>query len=659
MKKRFLSLALTLALCLGLAAPALAADGDFSIMDGVLYSYDGDGGDVTIPDGVTSIRNYAFSGCTGLTSVTIPGSVTSIGEYAFSVCTGLTSVTIPDSVTNIGMYAFIGSGLTSVTIPGSVTSFGTYAFFECTSLTSVTILDGVTSIDDGAFSDCTSLTSVTIPGSVTSINEYAFRNCTSLTDVYYGGSEAQWKAIKIVDYYNEELTGAKIHYNNPMPEAPVSVEEYIYNTPDPGDNVELDTERLDKVTDASSATAAVKAQVTSMTNDQKQSATGADLATLYAETAVAKAASKAVSGGEVIISTASVADLQAKAKQTSEAVETALVNGGVTTARYLANTVTLTTDETGEVTIKIDPDILTTEVDKIRVETPTYALTVKTEDLKADLTEIMTITTQDVGTGFGPGNTNKKVTVSVKLPKGKTTNPVTLSLPSGDGDKTYKAVVNTEGRATSSKYNPATTTMDGKVSTSGNYTVQTNQKDFTDIGNKSAEMQKAIRYLSSKGIISGTSATTFSPDKSISRAEIATLLVQALGKMDNSAVPSFTDVTTGNWFYHQAASSQKHGLISGFEDKTFRGNNVITKEQIVTVAGNVLVKEMGYRSPSSPSTYLSKYTDDVVQWAQPMVSLATRENLVVYRTDGTFKGANNMTRGDAAIIVYRLFQRIW
>ena len=64
---------------------------------------------VVIEDGVTSIGEYAFSGCRSLTDITIPGSVTSIGDSAFRNCTGLTSVTIPDSVTSIGDCAFSGT----------------------------------------------------------------------------------------------------------------------------------------------------------------------------------------------------------------------------------------------------------------------------------------------------------------------------------------------------------------------------------------------------------------------------------------------------------------------------------------------------------------------------------------------------------------------
>ena len=144
---------------------------------------------VTIPNSVTSIGSFAFSGCDGLTSVTIPNSVTSIGDDAFSGCDGLTSVTIPNSVTSIGNYAFYAcSRLTNITIPNSVTTIGYNVFCACRGLTSVTIPNSVTTIESGAFDYCTGLTSVTIPNSVTTIGEYAFSGCTGLTSVTIGNS---------------------------------------------------------------------------------------------------------------------------------------------------------------------------------------------------------------------------------------------------------------------------------------------------------------------------------------------------------------------------------------------------------------------------------------------------------------------------------------
>ena len=228
----------------------------YSSLDGALFDKNqttlikypgGKSGTYTIPDGVTSIGNNAFSGCTYLTNVTIPDSVTSIGlsglysctsltnitvdpanpsyssldgvlfnknqtlliQYpsskpgayiipdgvtsigfnAFSDCTFLTSVTIPDGVTSISPYAFRNcTSLTSVTIPDGVTLIGSSAFQGCTSLTSVTIPDGVTHIGNSAFQGCTSLTSVTIPDGVTRIGHRAFESCTSLTSVYCCGT---------------------------------------------------------------------------------------------------------------------------------------------------------------------------------------------------------------------------------------------------------------------------------------------------------------------------------------------------------------------------------------------------------------------------------------------------------------------------------------
>jgi len=124
---------------------------------------------VTIPDSVTNVGDYAFSGCSSLTTVTIPNSVTSIGDGAFQLCANLTSVTIPNSVTSLGGFAFFLSGITSVTIPNSVISIGDYEFESCYSLTTVTIPNSVTNIGCDAFADCSSLTSVYFQGDAPSL----------------------------------------------------------------------------------------------------------------------------------------------------------------------------------------------------------------------------------------------------------------------------------------------------------------------------------------------------------------------------------------------------------------------------------------------------------------------------------------------------------
>lgn len=202
---------------------------------------------IKIPKSVTKIGSNAFSGCNHISAVyisdltawckikfehyysnplgydthlyingkkvtklEIPNGVTSIGEWAFAGYSGLNSVTIPNSVKSIGEYAFSGcNGLTSINIPNSVTGIERFTFAYCNNLSTVTVENGVNYIDNYAFAGCRGLTSITIPESVTGIGDGIFQDCSNLKDVYCHAEE-----VPSTDYYsfhNFPLSQATLH----------------------------------------------------------------------------------------------------------------------------------------------------------------------------------------------------------------------------------------------------------------------------------------------------------------------------------------------------------------------------------------------------------------------------------------------------------------
>jgi len=179
----------------------------YSSVDGVLFNKDRTvlvkypegrrATDYTIPEGVASIENFAFSNCINLVSINIPSSVTYVGYAPFGDCSNLESIIVNNRNSTYSSVDGVlfdnksmmlvkypeGKYILNYIIPENIIIIDDFAFYRCTDLTNITIPSSVTFIGNGAFSTCTSLTSVTIPSSVTYIGFYSFYKCNNLRTV--------------------------------------------------------------------------------------------------------------------------------------------------------------------------------------------------------------------------------------------------------------------------------------------------------------------------------------------------------------------------------------------------------------------------------------------------------------------------------------------
>lgn len=190
---------------------------------------------------IVSIGNECFKS-KSILSVDIPDSITIIGEYSFSGCVNLVKVDIPDSVTNMGMHTFYKCDrLTSVTIGSGIDSIEQETFYQCGNLISVLLGNSIKRIRNAAFSRCVNLENLVIPKTVSDIENNAFLDCDKLIQkdngVYYVDSwvvDANSNIIKAhikegtLGIANNALINCKNLLNAYIPDSVSSIGDYAF-----------------------------------------------------------------------------------------------------------------------------------------------------------------------------------------------------------------------------------------------------------------------------------------------------------------------------------------------------------------------------------------------------------------------------------------------
>ncbi|HZG75125.1 MAG TPA: S-layer homology domain-containing protein, partial [Paenibacillus sp.] len=165
---------------------------------------------------------------------------------------------------------------------------------------------------------------------------------------------------------------------------------------------------------------------------------------------------------------------------------------------------------------------------------------------------------------------------------------------------------------------PATfRTEDGRtvvtVKRNGNsvYVLLESKRSFADLSGHWAKAD--VELLASKLVLNGTGPNAFSPDRHVTRAEFASMLTRALGLTPNAQAAGFTDVTDGAWYEGAVGAAVAYGLVTGFEDGTFRPNDRVTREQMAVMLERALTFAGGTASAAAGDAFADQA--DIGAWA--------------------------------------------
>lgn len=179
---------------------------------------------------------------------------------------------------------------------------------------------------------------------------------------------------------------------------------------------------------------------------------------------------------------------------------------------------------------------------------------------------------------------------------------------------------------------------------------------FADMKGHWAESQ--VSDMASRLIVDGVSDTTFEPERPITRAEFAAILVRALGLPADGGKPPFSDVPAGAWYAGAAASAAAYGLISGYEDGTFRPDQPISRQEAFTMLGAALKLAGQQVDGGNADKTLAAFADraSVAYWALAGTAALVNAGIIDGRTSGLAPLAS-ISRAEAAVAIQRLLIR--
>jgi hypothetical protein len=195
--------------------------------------------------------------------------------------------------------------------------------------------------------------------------------------------------------------------------------------------------------------------------------------------------------------------------------------------------------------------------------------------------------------------------------------------------------------------------------TNSTYSVVWNSVEFSDVVNHWAK--DAINDMGSRMVVTGVGNNNYAPDRSMTRAEFATIMVRALGLEPGTGTSGFSDVTAADWYSGYIKTAASYGIIKGYDNGNFGPNDTITREQAMTMIARAMAitKLSAGLTDSEISQFLGAFSDgeSASSYAKESIAACIKTGITSGTSSTTISPKAEITRAEVAVMVQRLLQK--